>query len=121
MPQQKRGFYKGMPKVPGSGRRKGSVNRHPQELRQILGKVVNDPAYLAKLAARMKRGKIAPQVEVMIWHYAIGKPREELAIEMRGPDVSALSDAQLRERLTLALSGLATQRALPDVTVEAID
>jgi hypothetical protein len=39
---------------------------------------VDDPVYRQRLATRLRSGKLSPAVECMLWHYAKGKPKEEV-------------------------------------------
>ena len=62
--------------------------------------IVGDPIYQKGLVARAKDGKLSPAVEAMLWHYAYGKPKEQ--VELSGPrggpiamDLSTLTDAEL--------------------------
>jgi len=65
------------------GRKKGSLNASTGEVRAIARKMVDDPAYRASLNARMLKGNAGP-VEVLVWHYAYGRPTE--THEHSGPD-----------------------------------
>jgi hypothetical protein len=60
----------------GKGRPKGSQNKSTGEVRDLARALVNDPEYRRNLDVRLKRGKLAPMVESMLWHYAYGKPKE---------------------------------------------
>ena len=51
--------------------------------------IVDDPAYRRNLASRARRGKLAPAVECMLWHYAKGKPTEDINIDV--PDAPAFA------------------------------
>lgn len=46
-----------------------------KEAQKIARKLL-DPKYLANLKARLATGKIQPGVEVAIWQYAYGRPKE---------------------------------------------
>jgi hypothetical protein len=65
------------------GRRTGSRNKVTQVAQQLASGLVNDQEYLKRLKARLESGKIAPAIEVMLWAYAHGKPKE--SIELSGP------------------------------------
>lgn len=88
---------KGTPKT--GGRQKGTPNRVTVEAREAAAAIVDDPVYRANLAERAREGKLAPPVEVMLWHYAKGKPKE--TIEVSGGLDITLEDAreQLAEQL----------------------
>lgn len=83
--------------------------------RQLLGSAV----YRADLEKRLLAGELPPAIEVMLWHYAYGKPVENIALtvndeqdfsEMSSQDLLAASEklnAQLQEVLAMenALQG----------------
>jgi hypothetical protein len=72
--------------VPGSrtgkGRPKGSPNKVSSEVRAIAKALVEDRAYREGLQERLRDGTAAPAVEVMLWNYAYGKPKNELALTL---------------------------------------
>lgn len=51
------------------------------EVRDLARKLVEDPIYLLNLQVALRNREAAPAVEVMIWAYAFGKPREEINIK----------------------------------------
>jgi len=74
-------FQKGDPRA---GRPKGTQNKVTVEVREAAKALVEDPVYRARLQRRLLRGKLAPALESMLWHYAYGKPKE--THEVTGPD-----------------------------------
>ena len=60
------------------GRKKGAPNKATAEAKAACAAIVDDPTYRQKLMARAKAGKLAPAVEAMLWHYAYGKPKEQV-------------------------------------------
>ena len=64
----------------GGGRPKGSPNKATREIRDAARALVEDPAYRRALAKRLRNGK-APQMEVLLHHYAYGKPKETLDVD----------------------------------------
>lgn len=69
---------------PGSGRKPGSKVHNQEVVTAFYNGIVNHPEYQARLQQRALSGELAPQIEVMIHHYALGKP-----IEQRNPDDTA--------------------------------
>jgi len=65
----------------GPGRKK--VKPEDKEVRRISRALVLNKEYQANLKDRMVSGKIQPGVEVAIWQYAFGKPKEE--IDLKAP------------------------------------
>jgi hypothetical protein len=65
----------------GPGRPKGVPNKVTIEAKEACGRLVDDPAYRSKLKHRLIRGKLAPVLEAMLWHYAKGKPVERVELK----------------------------------------
>ena len=60
------------------GRKKGVPNKVTVEAQKACAAIVDDPAYRKKLLAAARARKLAPAVETMLWHYAKGKPKEQV-------------------------------------------
>jgi hypothetical protein len=82
---------------PGPGRRKGVPNRVTPEVREASRRLVEDPAYFANLRDRLVRGK-AEAMEVVLWRYAYGEPREAPTEELQERRFEAIREAA-RQRL----------------------
>jgi len=63
------------------GRPAGTPNRVTLEAKEVAAKLVDDPEYRREFKRRLLAGKLAPALEVMVWHFAYGKPRETVALE----------------------------------------
>lgn len=63
-----------------SGRQKGVPNRASTDVRVRARALVEDPVYVLGIKRRMLEGKSVP-LEIMLHHYAYGKPRESVAVE----------------------------------------
>jgi hypothetical protein len=74
------------------------------EARALARKMLTTPTYQKSLEDRLLAGKLPPAVETMLWHYAFGKPAENLNVSMKAQDLSALSPKELLDatRETLA-------------------
>lgn len=66
------GRPKGTPKT--GGRKAGTPNKATVAAKVAAAALVDDPDYRTKLRERLIAGKLAPAVEVMLWHYAHGRP-----------------------------------------------
>lgn len=79
------------------GRPKGSVGKTTIEVREFARRLIEDPEYQASLRRRMIAGK-APQMEMLFFNYAYGKPveRHEVNAYARaaGPDDPELRSAK---------------------------
>lgn len=65
------------------GRPKGVPNKITQEVKDIAKRLVEDVEYQEALGDRLKQGS-AGAIEVTLWHYAYGKPKE--THELTGKD-----------------------------------
>ena len=66
------------------GRPKGVPNKATLEVKELARSLVEDPVYRKKLQASLRKRKgVAPAVETMLWHYAYGKPKEQIEIDAR--------------------------------------
>ncbi len=63
-----------------SGRPKGVPNRASTDVRIRARALVEDPVYVLGLKKRILDGKSVP-LEIMLHHYAYGKPRETVEVE----------------------------------------
>ena len=90
---------KGSPRVPGSGRRPGSPNRKTVELRQLMSALAGDIDYQARFSRAFRRRTLAPQTEMRVWEYVVGKPAERVQL---AADVT-MHQQQLEEERQLFL------------------
>jgi hypothetical protein len=72
------GFHKGKPKT--GGRHAGTPNKATVEIKEFARSILEDPLYQKRLRGRISQGK-APQIEVLLFHYAYGKPKESFTGE----------------------------------------
>ena len=64
------------------GRPKGAKSRVTIEAQKACAAIVDDPVYRAKLLAAARARTLPPGVEVLLWHYAKGKPKDEVSVDM---------------------------------------
>jgi hypothetical protein len=62
------------------GRKKGTPNKATVEIKEFARSILEDPLYQKRLRGRVMQGK-ASQIEVLLFHYAYGKPKEHFAVE----------------------------------------
>ena len=79
-------FQKGKPKT--GGRQTGTPNKATVEIKEFARSILEDPLYQKRLRGRVSQGK-ATQIEVLLFHYAYGKPKEHFSVE-RGPTLEEL-------------------------------
>ena len=73
---------KGSPKVPGSGRRRGTRNRRTVAAVALASELMSDVGYQYRFRRDFTRRRVHPSIETLIWHYVAGKPKE--SIQMTG-------------------------------------
>ena len=86
------------------GRTPGTQNRRTIEVRVIANRLVDDPEYRAALRQRMINGT-AGALEVLIWHYAKGKPVDRVEARLPGA-FEKLTNEELRARLVRAIAAV---------------
>jgi hypothetical protein len=52
-----------------------------QEVQAVCAALVDDPMYRRRLVKDLRRRKVAPVIEAMLWHYAYGVPKQTVAVE----------------------------------------
>lgn len=70
--------------LPGPGRPKGVRNKATIEAKEACAKIVDNEVYRERLRERALSGKLPPAIEVMLWHYAKGKPKDVVEVSSRG-------------------------------------
>ena len=60
--------------MPGEGGPKGVPNKATQEIKEFARNILISDSYRRSLVRRIEAGK-APQMEVLLHHYAFGKPK----------------------------------------------
>lgn len=75
-----RRFAKGQSGNP-RGRKKGALNKVTREIKAFSQGILEDPVVQATLLTQAQRGKLAPAVMSLLFHYAYGKPKETVALE----------------------------------------
>lgn len=86
------------------GRTPGTLTRKTTEVRDICNRLVDDPEYREALRKRMISGS-AGSIEILIWHYAKGKPVNRVETGRPGA-FSELTNEELRARMAAAAAAL---------------
>jgi len=79
------------------GRIRGTPNKGTVEARQLCASIIDDPVYQERLTRRALAGELPPAIEALLWHYAKGKPREQLDVTVN----AALEESKARLRRAL--------------------
>lgn len=108
--------------TPSGGRPKGRQNDSTIRVRQFCQKVWALPEYQQTVIDRACNGTLG-SMEPVIWHYAFGKPKEQLNVTFNDEqdDLSTLTVEELEERMTAMLGELKTAQEAKRAIAEAID
>ena len=82
-------------------------------MRAAAAALVDDPQYRQKLLQDMRKRRVSPPVEQMLWFYAKGRPVERHEIATPG-DFSRLSDEELMVQLEATVKSLRSGGSLSD-------
>ena len=67
-----------------AGRPKGALNKATRDVKALCTELLESPTYVRNFRTRLNAGKLAPVVEALVWHYAYGKPKEQIELEAGG-------------------------------------
>ena len=77
------------------GRQKGTLNKRSTDVLTIAASILDTPEYHQSLLVRVQQHTLPPALEVLLWHYRYGKPKDDRRDER--VDVSELLKAVLLE------------------------
>ena len=69
--------------LPGPGRPRGVPNRHTAEMKARVAEFLSSGPYWDRVKVRIAAG-VAAGLEIELWHYAYGKPKETVKLEGEG-------------------------------------
>jgi hypothetical protein len=70
--------------VAGPGAPIGNHNNSATEVREMFHRIISDRIYAENLLLRARAGMLSPAMEVALYHYTAGKPKETVAFEGGG-------------------------------------
>ncbi len=76
------------------------------EAKTFARDILRSEKYKKTLRVRAENGTLPAAVEQMLWHYAYGKPVEQIEVRGLGADLSALSEEELAQRAEILAVGL---------------
>ena len=65
-----------------AGRPHGALSKITKAVRQVATELVDNPTYRRKLKRDLERREVPPLIEQMLWHYAKGKPKDIVEMEV---------------------------------------
>lgn len=83
---------------------KGQKSHRTREVKALAERLVTDPVYLKNLEKRLKAGR-APHMEITLFHYAFGKPRDIVKLE----GSVAIEESQAVAEFKAQLRGLSSK------------
>jgi hypothetical protein len=90
----------------------GATNLTRHEAQSFARQLLDSADYRDSLQKRIRTGDLPPAVETMLWHYAYGKPVEQVQLQVSTveQDLSQLSSAELEQRAKELLDALREAR-----------
>lgn len=108
-----------IPKAPWYAGGGGVTTVSRQEAQSFARSITGSSIYRANLQDRAEKGILPPAVEIMLWHFAYGKPIEQVQVTV-SDDLSSLTPEQLAQKAQFALAALEKVKEL-EAMAEAID
>jgi hypothetical protein len=71
---------RGEPRTPGSGRRRGSLNRRTVQMRELMSSLCHDVDYQHRLRSDFRRRRVHSTIEALVWGHVIGKPADRVQL-----------------------------------------
>lgn len=75
-----RGFDKGQSGNP-TGRPRGAVSQATRDVKLFAQSILEDPLVQQRTLEDAQKGRLAPPIHSMLFHYAYGKPKDTLKVE----------------------------------------
>jgi hypothetical protein len=93
-------------------RPKGSLNKSTHEARDFCRLILESEAYRLSLVRRLANDTLPPALEVLIWHYRYGRPKEQVDIAFNAfADLEDMTPAELEERAKHLIEKIRADRA----------
>lgn len=101
------------------GQNSGVTELTRREAQSFCKTILTSDTYRNQLKEKAEKGNLHPSIEAMLWHYAFGKPAEEVNVNV-SEDLSQLSTEQLGERVQVAMQALREKKQLEEaIEIEA--
>lgn len=68
-------------KAGNPGRPKGATSKVTREVKQFAQSILEDPLVQQRTLEDARKGRLAPPIHSMLFHYAYGKPKDTLKVE----------------------------------------
>ena len=85
------------------GRKAGTLNKATIEIKEFARGILEDPIYQKGLRDRVIQGK-APQIEILLFHYAYGKPAYDRKLSDE-PTLEQIVNESLKREAELIAAG----------------
>jgi len=84
------------------------------DIRTWAKRLLESDSYRKTVQQRLENGTLPPQLEVLLYHYAFGKPAETLNVSVSMEDMSSMTTEQLAARAEELTKALNEAKALED-------
>lgn len=102
--------------------RNGATNATRGEAQRVARGLLDSLEYQKSIKDRIKTGTLPAAVEIMLWHYAYGKPMEQIELNVQGSvDLSGLSSDELLLRAEALRRKIADIRTLEEDALSSVD
>lgn len=95
----------------------GATISQKNDVAQWARKVLKNPEYRSRVEQQAIAGTLPTQVEVLLYHYAFGKPVDRVEVKVSQERLEDLSldqlEAQLQEQLRIVEEARALKAAIP--------
>jgi hypothetical protein len=78
--RRRAGFQKGKSGNP-RGKTPGTVNKVSRDVKLFAQSILEDPLVQERTLEDARKGRLAPPIHSMLFHYAYGKPKDTLKVE----------------------------------------
>lgn len=103
---------------PGPGRPRGAMGALTKQAREAASRILDSAEYLMSLKTRANQGTLPPPVEIMLWHYRYGKPKDQIVITQSEENLTELTTEELALRAKAIADDLDQARSLATMVMD---
>ena len=103
---------------PSIGRPRGAMGALTKQAREAASRILDSAEYLMSLKTRANEGTLPPPVEIMLWHYRYGKPKDQIVITQGEENLTELTTEELALRAKAIAEDLDQARTLATMVMD---